>query len=299
MALDLGSALNVQSQYLTDLSYIAITGSVANNIGGLQNKLNGLASAYNSANITAQNSLDHQNDMVKIVNNENDRLAAKKQQIDSSLQNTQRMVAFNDSYRKKQMVYIYILTIMVLAILFYIVLVHLQRFFPVIPDSVITLLLIIIFSVAFVNIVLTIRSMSIRDELDFDRLKLPPPSGANPLGSGVNSQNNSDLFGMLNYGNMCVGQTCCSRGSVWNSGTMKCAYDCSGNAGGPYDYKGNCVAKSVCSAGNAKVCGSSCIDSSATCFESFVNLGAASTISGKIVLPNGPNEGNLYGFYQK
>jgi len=215
--------------------------------------------------------------MSDILKTEQDRLIAKKAQIDNEITGKQRMIDLNESYRKKQSQYIYILMILVIVLIVYICIVKIKQFIPDIPDSLIDLLLIALFSFTIVYIYILVRGIFNRDNLNYDNLKLGPPPGASSsdvLNQQRKAAQSGDLLGSIANPNICVGQSCCAVDSTWDSGIYKCIKTCP-TATPIYDITSKtCITTSACDTETSKICGKSCIPQSQTCFgqESFTGL---------------------------
>jgi hypothetical protein len=276
MSFDLSGTLYAQKNYLYDLSAISVTTPVTGYIDSLQRNLGIVYNSYTAANTSAQGVLDHQNKMSDILKTEQDRLMAKKAQIDNEITGKQRMIDLNESYRKKQSQYIYILMILVVVLIVYICIVKIKQFIPDIPDSLIDLILIALFSFTIVYIYTLIRGIFNRDNMNYDNLKLGPPPGASNsdvLNQQRKAAQSGDLLGSIANPNICVGQNCCAVDSTWDSGIYKCIKTCP--TGTIYDITTKtCIATSACNTETSKICGKSCIPQSQTCFgqESFTGL---------------------------
>jgi len=277
MSFDLSGTLYAQKNYLYDLSAISVAVPVTGYIDSLQQNLGNVYNSYTTANTSAQGVLDHQNKMSDILKTEQDRLIAKKAQIDNEITGKQRMIDLNESYRKKQSQYIYILMILVIVLIVYICIVKIKQFIPDIPDSLIDLLLIALFSFTIVYIYILVRGIFNRDNLNYDNLKLGPPPGASSsdvLNQQRKAAQSGDLLGSIANPNICVGQSCCAVDSTWDSGIYKCIKTCP-TATPIYDITSKtCITTSACDTETSKICGKSCIPQSQTCFgqESFTGL---------------------------
>ena len=78
---------------------------------------------YNGLNATILNTNDvliKQKDMIQIIDNENNRLREKKQNVDNALEGQQRLITLNNSYRLRYADYIKILIIITISISIYV-----------------------------------------------------------------------------------------------------------------------------------------------------------------------------------
>lgn len=171
------------------------------------------------------NALSKQNDVLDIVSAESERLNSKKAVIDQASLNQKRIIFFNDNSRKIYAAYIKIIVTLAITLAIVYIL-RVLYFNSLIPESVLTLSIIITLSVGLIimyNYYAAIRS---RDPYNFDELKLDPPSTPNPNATvAVNDAN-------LLFGGMagCIGSQCCTpatnetAGTMWNSVKGKCEY---------------------------------------------------------------------------
>jgi hypothetical protein len=273
---DLSGVLNVQKNYISDLSGISQNGGNINPYTtNLTTSLGNISTSYTQAAAVATDVLTKQNTVNTILSGETERLNAKKQQIDNALQTQNRMIKLNDSYRKRTAQYTYGTMIIIFALLIYIVLVKLPGWLPV-PEGIINLLTVILIAFTIITMWKLNSSIQQRDLIDYDQIKLPGPKI--PTEDEITKQKQEsqaagDISAIANDGS-CVGADCCDgNASTWNAGLNKCVMKCTGNT--PFDDNGKCVDK--CPA-DKKECGSSCIANNATCyeFESFSGLEANS-----------------------
>jgi hypothetical protein len=275
MSFDLSGFLYIQKNYVYDLSAISQISSgdiVTQKVNQLQKDLGSLYNNYSNANTSAQKTLTHQDEMLKIVDNEKKRLDAKKNQINDAVSSRLRIIDLNNSSRKRQEQYVNIFVIIVITLLIYIALINIQYYLPIIPDVIITLLSIILFSISALYVITIIQEINRREPTNYDNLKLSPPANANK--SQIDRESaaeKGDLLGSLGA-NLCIGETCCSDNTTWNSGTAKCIIKCN-DSKKPINLNGKCIAQSACTKGN-KICGKSCIPEGDKCYEteSFQNL---------------------------
>jgi hypothetical protein len=258
-------------KYISNPSYSQPISST--DITNAQTSLNTTADYYKDANTTIQYMLQKQDEMSHILNNEKTRLETKQGQIDNQIFGKERQLYLNDSYRKKQRHYILILIILVVTLIIFIGINQLKKIFPIIPDSIIDLLSILIIGISSVYIIVVIRQIVTKDNMNFDQIKFAPPNTTVSSAQKVQSANQaSDLLSSLS--NSCVGEACCSTNSAWNAGINKCVFDCSNESNGKilYDISNNrCTDISGC-INNMQRCGNACIPITQRCNESFTTL---------------------------
>ena len=108
----------------------------------------------------------------------------------------------------------------VIILLLYLGIVILKRYFPLIPSSVTLGLYIVIFSVGIIYLYNMYYDISRRNNMNFDEINYIAP---NTYLGNVAGNTSSSSFGMgnINLG-MCIGQTCCANGTIWDSGNSVC-----------------------------------------------------------------------------
>jgi hypothetical protein len=271
--------LGIQSQYLTDLAaYINKDTTYATNgaseISDLETRLNALHTTYEISNIKSQNIIDNQLKMAEIVDEETQRLANKKRQVDDKMHEARRMVYFNENYRKRQNAINNILFVITITLILFIIIFILKSRFPIIPEYIYYILIVILISVSVIIITrMLIKLYYSRDEFDYDKIKGPPPPSINKnVNTNTNTQNNltNDLFN-LNF-NQCIGSSCCTKPSIWDPDSGKCIlpnsdsaspntlldFTSSDSATTTYISPANCI-------NTKKRCGQTCINSTENC----------------------------------
>lgn len=287
--LDFSGFFNIQNNLLDkikDDTTINVNGDITN----LQQNLNDMNNKLKNSQLTNQDLNKNVNNVNDILVKENDYLNNKKSSIESELQSQERLIELNDSQRKKQSQYNYIILILVIALILFILLVKIKSVFPFIPDFIISFLIIILFFVSLIYIIYILYSISNRDHINFDKIILQPPSEADP-NAKQNAIKSGNLLKTFYNSNNCIGEDCCSKDSLWNQYTNKCQKSC---PVGEVDFNGTCILRANCESGNNVICGNSCIPPSQTCYnlESMVNL----EVNGKIK-PFTPFEYNDYSNY--
>ena len=218
---DLSGIFYIQQQYLADLSALTQYGAGSTGVNYMQYLGNNLTNVYNSyqqANPNAVAVLTGQNDMKTIIDNENARLNTKKASVDSALFGQKRMAHFSDSYSKKYFAQMKILFIIIIVILIYLGLTYLDNLIQV-PDSIFTFIMLVVGVFAVLVILLTIRDIRRRYNMDFDKLNLTSPVSRKDLGE-IDGNVDGSLF------KICVGESCCPAGnnfgSKWDSSKARC-----------------------------------------------------------------------------
>jgi hypothetical protein len=278
---DLSNALIIQKQYLDDLGgYVATSGVYARDAAGdltnLETKLNELYNAYSAANINSQYIIDNQRDMVSIVNEETQRLDEKKTQIDNKLFEANRMIYLNENYRKRQNAVNNMLITIIIAVIIFIIILYLKQIFPVIPEIIINILIILLISITIIIVSNTlVRLYFTRDNFDYDKIKMSPPSILNKKDENNITTKTADgsvnnLLSSINL-NQCMGASCCTKPNVWDSGSGMCVTPNpdSGSERVLLDLTSTnpeYISRANCAAGTErKICGMTCMNASSNC----------------------------------
>ena len=214
--IDLSGTLNIQRQYLSDLSNLANTNDVSTYFSDIQTQLNNLYGTLVKNNVSINDILTDQTDMNNIVQNEAKRLQQKKANMDNAIYNQKRFIQLNESYKKRYWQYVKMVITIVIVILLYLGIILIQKFFPFIPGAVINLLYVLIFSIGIIYIVGIYYDIYRRNKMNFDEINYNPPNTS--LGtSAIDSSGNLNM----NIG-LCFDQECCSTGTVWDDTTYTC-----------------------------------------------------------------------------
>lgn len=264
MSFDLSGLLYIQRNYLTDLSAIrtSLGGTLGGSINGIQSNLNDLHTSYSTANISNRELNNNVQQVSEILDKEKQFLNDKTNELNSELMNQQRLIDLNDSQRKKQTYYNYIVIVVVITLILFIILINIKNFFPFIPDFIISFLLIILFTLSIGYIAKLFYNISLRDHMDFDKISLPPPA-TDDNKVGQDSSNSDNLIKSFFNSENCIGAECCSGNLAWNPYVNKCDIKCET---GKYAYNGNCITSDVCTGSNNIICGNSCIPSTQKCY---------------------------------
>lgn len=286
---DFSGFFKIQNDQLNKIKDDSSTG-ISTQLTDLQQNLDKMNTDLTRSNLTTQDLNKNVNNVNDILDRENTYLTDKKSAIDSELISQQRLIELNDSQRKKQSQYNYIILILVIALILFILLIKIKSLLPFIPDFIISFLIVILFFVSFIYIIYILYSISTRDHIYFDKILLQPPAEADP-NAKQNAIKSGNLLKTFYNSNNCIGEECCSKDSLWNQYTNKCQKSC---PYGEVDFNGTCIVRANCETGNNVICGNSCIPPSQTCYnlESMVNL----EVNGKIK-PFTPFEYNDYSNY--
>lgn len=188
-------------------------------LGNVAGSLNSLYNSFVNTGVTTLGTLDHQQDMLKIVNTEYDRLNKKKEDIDSAIIGKQRALELNESYRLRYRHYMKMLMVVIVCILLVLLFSNLSTWFPVVPSWVFEFLSILTVSSGIVIIYYMFLDLISRNNVDYNEMKTSP---INTDGNVyVRQFDQGDLMGGLNM-NMCIGSSCCNDGTHWDETSAVC-----------------------------------------------------------------------------
>ena len=221
---DLTGLLKVQNSYVKSVGVVTPT-AAAVTVQPIIDDLVATNTAFENANATTGNILDHQNAMKHILNNEQNRLSEKKQSIESAITTQQRMIQLNESYQKRYAYTTKIIIVITIILLFILAISFVSRFFPFVPSFIIYTLNIIIITIGIIYIGRSYMDFSKRSNMNFDEIKIDnnPTTLSTPGASGPAASQAQSLYDMLkNETNTCFGAQCCSPGTAWDSGNAVC-----------------------------------------------------------------------------
>ena len=235
---DLSSLLKLQKNYAMNLDGINVTGADGKDpaISQLNNALGKINTDFQSSQIAANATLLNQNTVNDILNTENDRLMAKKANIDIAAQGQQRMINLNNNYQKRYAVYSKILMVIVGFVAAIVILNFLSTYLTIIPQSIFILLYIVLITGGLIYIIMLYSTLASRNPMNYDEIMLPNPTnvgdkvlGATPTNASGVGADYTDEFGPF-YN--CLGQQCCAPGLVW-SNKQGCSLPVAGPAPAP------------------------------------------------------------------
>jgi hypothetical protein len=184
---------------------------------------------YNGLNATTLNTNDvliKQNDMLKIINDENNRLKEKKQNVDNALEGQNRLVMLNNSYRLRYADYVKILIIITISISIYVLVSLARKYIPFFPEALFNTTLILLIPITIIIVYYMYNDIISHNKLYYDELEFKPPtmlSADERLKEKVSYQTNVLKSGELLAGlEGCVGAQCCSGNTIWDSGNSVC-----------------------------------------------------------------------------
>jgi len=221
--IDLSTFLQLQSQYTNDISQIPIDPSQTANANAIQDLSNQLSTMYNSLSTStadAQKTVEEQNKLNAILQNEYARLQQKQQGIKSAITGQHRVIELNNSYQKRYTAYTNIIIAVVATLVIYIILNYLDNNVPFFPKPVLYLLMIILLSASIIYIFWVYTDILRRDNINFDEINLPRPL-TDASGNAVATVMTNNITNPLGYYG-CIGQACCAPGTTWDEGKGGC-----------------------------------------------------------------------------
>lgn len=189
---------------------------------GLDPKLSdNIKTTYENVISTGKQTIENQQIIKSIVDSEYARLQDLSNNINDEYFFKKRQIFLNENYQKKQKYYLYVLLSFILSLILYIMLVKIQQFFPIIPKSIIYFIAIIMFSIFGIYIILLLTEINRRDHIYFDEVKYSPPNIAKTT-TDKNKEIEKSGTLLSSLSNKCVGDSCCSDGTVWDETLNKC-----------------------------------------------------------------------------
>ena len=158
------------------------------------------------------------------LNIESVMLGTQLKNVQTTITSQRRVLSLNDSYSKKMAMYTRLILAIIFALAIAILLKMLKDKFQVIPDSVITLVYIILFSSCAVYGMFIVSDINSRETTDFDKLKLSPPGAV----SKQMYNHKLDLGNLDLLPGYCIGESCCSaiNATVWDGANENCKIGC-------------------------------------------------------------------------
>ena len=188
-----------------------------------------------------------------ILNAEATLVGTQLQNVKNTITSQNRVMMLNDSYSKKMAMYTRLVLAIIFALAIAILLNMLKTRFAIIPESVITIAYIILFSGCLIYGMFVLADINSREKTDFDQLDLSPPAAVTKAINGVKATRSSGDLDLLP--GFCIGKDCCQTGSFFDSITDKCTQCAAGKSSA--DGAETCA---DCTAGKFSTAGTSCSD---------------------------------------
>jgi len=197
------------------------------NVPGINNLSGSLTDFYNNfKKYTTSDVTEHQKDMIKIVETEKERLDKKREVIDTAYNGKQRSNQLNESFRLKYNDYIKIIKIIILILILVIIILFFSKNFKNISPHVFEILIMIVVSFGLISLFYSIRDISIRNNTNYNELKLSPVISDNNVVNDYDSNKNNILYNLEQaINNFCITKDCCDVGTIWNEDKKMCSVD--------------------------------------------------------------------------
>jgi hypothetical protein len=226
---DIAGLLNVQSKYIADLGAgVSDPTNVASNLSTLNSRLNAMAGALDSTSTGYL--LTGQDTVYTILNREKDRIAEKSKSIDIAAQGQNRLIQLNTNYKKRYAAYNSIIIAAILALIVFAGIIAL-RSVPFIPAIVLNVASVALLGATVIYCGSTYVSIVNRDSIYFDELDTNSDymKSVGAIKKDVSGTNTAGANLGLNFNiGSCVGQTCCSGNTFWDSDDSVCLPACTG-----------------------------------------------------------------------
>ena len=148
--------------------------------GLLINNVNGILGNLRSLNSNIAPIISREEQVNAVATREIDRLNAKKTEVDDAYNTNKRLVDLNDSYRKRQSKYNYMMFIVISFFVIMIILMQIQKAVPVI-SGLLTFITLILAIVVIIYVLFILADIYRRDPNDFDKINYKPPPGVDNL----------------------------------------------------------------------------------------------------------------------
>ena len=212
--------IKLNEQYVLDLKAIDTN---KDDIEDIATTLDTIYGDITGVTINSSDLIADQSKVQTILTDEQNRLDTMAQEIDNATYGQKRMVHFNQSYSDKYRTFNKILYAIIVSAVLVIALIYQQKWFDVIPEFINTLLYIAIFAILTIYIMFTIVEIATRDNMNFDKLKVPPPK---ILSTAEQNRVNNRLKKegkLLEMSDICKGAECCPDGFSFDSALNICA----------------------------------------------------------------------------
>jgi uncharacterized membrane protein (DUF485 family) len=133
-----------------------------------------------SLNTSLQPIIGRESEVNAITARELGRLNAKKTEVDDAYTTNKRLVDLNDSYRKKQSQYNYLMFIVISFFVVMIIMMQIQKAVPAI-GGLLTFITFILAVVVFAYVLYLLADIYRRDPNDFDKINYAPPPGLDKI----------------------------------------------------------------------------------------------------------------------
>jgi len=182
----------------------------------INNSVNTMDASLN-ATLTKQSQVD------ALLEDEITRLNTKESQIEQAQEGQRRVLMLNESYRMRQAEYTKLIIASVFVFAVVILIKYLRASFTILPDTVYTLIHIILFSALIIYAMVIYINVSSRERTNFNRLDIPTPDVVNTAAEKRRKAREDDgnLMG-ISDSELCKGAACCNDDTKWDATTTRC-----------------------------------------------------------------------------
>jgi hypothetical protein len=180
--------------------------------------LSSINTYYTQNLMGSSNTLEQQTNAVAIMDREMAQAQKRLAYINEQKQNKLRVVEINQYYSASYAEWSHLVKIIVITIVIFGLLFTIQNFFPFIPSSVYSLVMLITGIISLYYIVATIISISSRNNMVYDEYNWKFDTNSLPKFDPNASYTNPFASAFMT----CVGQYCCQTGTVWKPAIGKC-----------------------------------------------------------------------------
>jgi len=146
----------------------------------LLNDVNSILGNLNTLNGNIAPIISRESQVKAVTDNELTRLEQKKTQVDGAYSTNKRLVDLNDSYRKKQSQYNYMMFVVISFFVIMIILMQIQKAVPAI-SGLLTFITVILAILVIIYVLFILADIYRRDPNDFDKINYSPPPGVDNL----------------------------------------------------------------------------------------------------------------------
>ena len=203
---DLKSFFDLQKRYLQGTLQKSDDTELNEQITELQSELDSLNNVYDISNLTNADLLTKQDQVHNILNEEKNRLEKQKSVVENSYIAKEREMQLNNSYRLRQHEVNKMLAVIVFGLFLIIIIILVNRRFSFIPESGITIALIIIISLVGIYCLRQIFKIILRSHMDFTKISTDEPAELKKQSAEMD-ESNLLAANELEY---CVGPACCN-----------------------------------------------------------------------------------------
>jgi len=216
---DLQSFFNLQKRYLQGTLQKSDDPNLNEKIISLQTELDTLNNVYDNSNTTNADLLTKQRQVHNILDEEKKRLMSQKSAVDSEYAIKQRQMQFNNSYRLRQHEVNKMMAVIVFGLFVVIMLILVQRHLGFIPESALTIAMVVIISIIGIYSIKQIIKILLRSNMDFTKLYLDEPEELKKKSAKDGDATDLLAANDLDY---CVGPACCHEGTSFDNEQLLC-----------------------------------------------------------------------------